>query len=467
MTLGRTADPGREARRRTPGGATGGARALVAGSFALAIATTTTGASALQPLSAFLSHADANNTLRVANADAIEKDAEADVALGHLFPALSARGVYTRNQNAVDFNIVDLLGPTLAKEVPPQLTKQPIVILPANQLDAFFQLDVPIFDPGNYGRYRVARAIAAAAKVSTAAAKLEVERQIVRTYYQILGAVALVEAAKKSADVAAKNFQLVKDRRSGGIASDLDAARASADVQRAAQDVANAELLLASSIRALETLTALTPTATNTALPPDDWHDEAPLASWMANGVDAPSVRAAEANLHAAEVAHDSTKLAFVPSISGSAVEHLTNGPGFTGSNSFWNASLTAAWRFDYSLVAGLKQANANLASARARRDGEQRNADDAIYNAWLQVRANIAKSRAARAQADAANQAVGFANDRYLGGIATQLDVVTAQRDAFQAEVGRVSADADLAASRILLRLAAGKLSGAERRSP
>ena len=453
MTLGRTADRAR--------------RALVAGGFALAIATTGTAASALQPLAEFLDHADVNPSIRADTADAVEKDAEAEVAIGHLFPALSARGVYTRNQNEVKFNIADLLGPKLAKEVPPQVTAHPIIILPVNQLDAYLQVDVPIFDPGNFGRYRVARAVAAAAKISTVAAKLELEQQIVQGYYRILGSGSLVEAAKRNADVSAKNLQLVQDRRAGGIASDLDASRAAADVQRAMGNIADAELVQVLAVRSLESLSTVKPTGVDAVLPPDDLHEEAPLSTWMAGGVDAPQLRAAEANLHAAEVAKESTKLAFVPSITASGVEHLTNAPSFTGANSFWNISATAAWRLDYSLVAGLKQANATVVAAKARRDGAQRSADDAIFNAWSTVHANIAKSRAARAQADAAAAAVKFANDRYLGGIATQLDVTTAQRDAFQADVERVQADAQLAASRILLRLVAGRIPAPSRRAP
>ncbi|HVY47239.1 MAG TPA: TolC family protein, partial [Minicystis sp.] len=409
-----------------------------------------------QPLSTFLDRASAaNNDLRAARFDAVEKDAEAEAALGHLFPGLTVRGVYTRNEKAITI-------PGSALGLPGN-----IVITPANQLDAFFQLDVPIFDPASYGRYRVARAVAAATKLGATATQLEVERQVVRTYYQVLGSFSLVEAAKASADVAARNLQLVKDRRAGGIASDLDAARASADVQRAAEDVADAELALGLATRALESLTMLTPTAADAPLPPDDGHEEAPLATWLSGGVEAPAVRAAEANLRAAETARSATHYAFVPTIAGTAVEHLTNAPAFTGSNAFWTLSASATFHFDYSLVAGLKQANAAVAAARARRDGAQRGADDAIVEAWLRVRANIAKSRAARAQAEAAHQAAQIASDRYVGGIATQLDVIAAQRDAFQADVGRVGADADLAASRVLLRLAANRLPRPHRSTP
>jgi outer membrane protein TolC len=59
--------------------------------------------------------------------------------------------------------------------------------------------------------------------------------------------------------------------------------------------------------------------------------------------------------------------------------------------------------------------------------------------------------------QQKAASRAADLAVERYGAGAATQLDVTTAQRDAFLADAARIQADAELAAARIVLRLAAG----------
>ncbi len=45
----------------------------------------------------------------------------------------------------------------------------------------------------------------------------------------------------------------------------------------------------------------------------------------------------------------------------------------------------------------------------------------------------------------------------RYTAGVATQLEVTEAQRDAFLATASSIQADADLAFARAALRLAAG----------
>jgi outer membrane protein TolC len=72
-------------------------------------------------------------------------------------------------------------------------------------------------------------------------------------------------------------------------------------------------------------------------------------------------------------------------------------------------------------------------------------------------VRAGIAKSRAARAESQAAARAATLSVDRYSAGATTQLDVTQAQRDAFLASASQIQADSDLAYARAALRLAAG----------
>jgi outer membrane protein TolC len=99
----------------------------------------------------------------------------------------------------------------------------------------------------------------------------------------------------------------------------------------------------------------------------------------------------------------------------------------------------------------------AALEAQQVRAERTERALADATFEAYERVRAGIAKSMAARAQASAAARAAGLAQDRYSVGAATQLDVTQAQRDAFLADASRIQADSDLAYARAALRLAAG----------
>ena len=82
----------------------------------------------------------------------------------------------------------------------------------------------------------------------------------------------------------------------------------------------------------------------------------------------------------------------------------------------------------------------------------------DSIHREWNTVVAGIARSRSARAGLTAARHAADQARERYRAGTITQLDLLQAQRDAFNAEVSRIQADADLVNARAQLRLSAGR---------
>jgi len=71
--------------------------------------------------------------------------------------------------------------------------------------------------------------------------------------------------------------------------------------------------------------------------------------------------------------------------------------------------------------------------------------------------RADVAQARSARAQVGATQLAAKLAEQRYENGVATQLDVLGARQDAFEADVVRIQADADLAYARVALRIDSG----------
>jgi outer membrane protein TolC len=193
---------------------------------------------------------------------------------------------------------------------------------------------------------------------------------------------------------------------------------------------------------------------------PDDLHAEAPLAVWERSPEEAiPAIAAAAANRRSALAAARASKLALLPTLSATAVERITNASAFLmGHNSVFSITLTLGWRFDVSTVGALRAQAAAAALASVQEDRARLGARDQIHEAWQRVRAGIAKSRAARAQTEAARLAARLAVERYRSGAGTQLDVVQAQRDAYAAEVARIQADADLAFARALLRLSAGQ---------
>jgi outer membrane protein TolC len=409
-------------------------------------------AHATQPLEVFLERSKTHSfDAREIEATRRQRSAEADAALGRLLPSFTARGSYTHNQIEVIANLPGGPGP--------------LVIQPKNQFDAVLQLDVPIVDLSSYYQNRAANAAARATMEQELATHLDVGRAVSGAYYQFIGASALARSARESVALAEANEKNVEDRRSAGLATGLDRDRARANVERARKDVADADLLVALSARNLETLTGLSPEPSE-AFPADTLREEAPLTQWLGQAGDTPQERATRESAIAAREARKAARAALLPTLSGAAQERFTNATGFQNRTSFYFLQLALTWRLDYATYAASKAEAAATEVALVRDERTRRQVSDSVFDAYHRVVANIAKSRASRAEADAARSAAELAADRYAAGAATQLDVTQAQRDAFLAEASRISADADLAFSRAALRLSVGK-SPSDRRTP
>jgi outer membrane protein TolC len=425
---------------------------LLSTSFGIVLAAlaVSSSARATQPLEEFLASAKAKNfELREQRAQVRQSEATTDAAFGRLLPGFTARGVYTRNQ----FEVV--------AQFPGAPTK--IVIQPENQLDAYLQLDVPLVDVASYYRYRAADAGARASTEQAALVELQAASAIARAYFQFVGASAIGRAAQESVRLAEANAQNVGDRLAAGAATELDRQRALANVERAKQDVADAELLRATSARALETTSGLAPSESET-LAEDDLAGEAPLEAWLARAGETPADRAARAAGEAAELGHTAAKAAFVPTLGATALERLTNATGFANRSAIYLLQLSLTWHVDFAMLAQQRAQEAALDVSRVREEKVRRSGADAIFDAYQRVLAATAKCRSSRAQAAAAKRAAELAVDRYGAGASTQLEVTQAQRDAFLAAAARIGADAELALSRTALRLAAGRLSVSQR---
>lgn len=403
-------------------------------------------ASGTQPLAEFLAGArEQSFEARETRVTADQRRWEAEAARGRLLPTFTARGVYTHNQ--------------FAAELPPGMfpgQTEAITITPQNQFDATFTLDVPLVDLANHARFRQAEHFKKAAELGQEAVGAELDGAVAQSYFTYLGAEALLNASQRSLSSAEENLTFIKTRSELGAATDLDRERASANVERSKQDVADAELLRVTAARNLETLSGITATRAS-AFPEDDLKPEAPLHDWLENK-DTPQDRVRAELLRAQKSAKRASAYALLPTLSASAQERISNATGFVGQSSSYALSAVLTWRLDYATYATAR-AQASAAEVQAISTGKaRRSQEDQLFVAYHRVEANIAKSRAARSQAEAAKKAADLASERYRAGTITQLDVVQSQRDAFSAEASRIKADADLALSRILLRIAAGE---------
>lgn len=369
-------------------------------------------------------------------------------SLGRLLPTLSARAAYTRNQNEVSLSL-----PTSAT------SSNTITITPHDQVEASVTVDVPLVDPAAWARVRAARTSTDSARARTSVAITEAQRSVARSYYQWAGATALVDAARTAAAVAQRNVERARARQSNGAGLELDLHRALSELARAEQTVIDAQLTASIAARALQTLTGIAPSQPSPIEATLD--EEAPLSHWESLASQAPSVQQALADERTTHAQSTAAWWALSPSINATATERVTNAAGF-GQPANLSAGLSLSWRLDATTIANARARSTSDALAALRVERSLQRARDDVHSAWWQVHSGIARSRAARARLDAATSAARGAAARLAQGGATEFELLSAQRDEFDARTAVIQADAELVYARIALRLAVGRTSAA-----
>ncbi len=336
----------------------------------------------------------------------------------------------------------------------------PIDIQPDDQPDANVVLNVPLINVGNWDRRAAAKATLEGARADEANADLNVTKDILRDYYTLLGAEAVLLSARKNLDVAAHNVKLAGDRKHGGTGSELDVQRAaSRSGQGRAERHCWPQLNVYNTRQDLYSLSGLQAEPAD-HFPEDDLHEEAPLEIWTSGAGAVPAVQSAVAGRVATEENSRAVKAALYPTLSLLGEEKFTNATAFIGGhNAVYLLQLSATWKLDTTIGAQVHAVDAAVVAAVANEDGVRQAAKDAVFRDWQRIRADIESARSSRAQVAAAQLAASLAEDRYAGGVATQLDLLQARQDAFSADVARTQADADLAYARMALRLDAGQL--------
>lgn len=404
-------------------------------------------AAGAQPLDAFLSSADkANFEVRTGVEARARAEAEFAQAWGALLPSITASGGWTHNQYAAQVTI-----PTGAT------TSSTIVITPIDQLDATLRAEVPLIDATRWLRTAASSASAAAAREREQVSREQARRQVISAFYSYLAARSLLESAQRSLALARTQLEVTTARQTAGVAGELDLMRATAEVERNQQLLADAESLVATGGRTLETLSGLAPTVVP-PLPRDELQPVPPLEVLGAGLGDLPAVRAAERELDAAQRTTAAAGLLLVPTINAQFTERFTNATGFQGANALYNAGLTFNWRLDVPGVQGLRAQRAVEATALISAQRAQRQASDQLHSDWHKLNAALKKVQAARSQVVAARRASAIAHERSAAGVATQLDVIQAERDLFAAEAAEIQASAELASARALLAVSAGR---------
>jgi outer membrane protein len=405
------------------------------------------GASALQPLDAFLSSADKqSDDVREAALTTARARAEQRRADWALAPTLTAAAGYKRNQNEVVVTIPT--GPTTSKQA---------VITPYNQLDASLTLSVPLIDAGRWAARSTAAASVSSAELGAQDTLRAAREATSRSYYDLEAAIASHQTAVAAAQVAAARVARDEARAAASTLSQLELERSRATYAQRLQLVAQAELAIQQAAIDLARLSGMSPELTPAPLdqaPPALPAEEAPLDAWLARVERNPAVRRAEAEAARLDaLSSQSSRATYLPVLLGQASERATNAAGF-GPTTQWTVGVTLQWTLDGAALQALDSSDADAAAAHIRAERARKLNRDTIALAWHQIRALRASAEGARAQETASARALMYATSRYEAGSGTQVELLDAEAAALDASVNRFNADAQLAHARVRLRL-------------
>lgn len=384
----------------------------------------------------------ANLDAQVAVAQADRAQASFTQAWLALLPSVTASAGWTHNQYPASTAIPNAQTGTTTE----------LVIVPRNQFDGALRVDVPLVNTSAWLRTQTADASRVAARERSRATNLDVQLRVAQTFYSWAAALSVRDAAERSLTAARAQRGLAQARAQTGLATELEVLRAQAEVARTEQTLADAVALVQTSAHSLAMLSGRdVPTTANVNLK----LDLAPVVSPLVEAL--PAVAAADADLTAASTTATAARLALVPTVGAQFTQRLTNATGFQNQAATWNLGLSLSWRLDASMVQEWTVADASRSVAALTAERSRLQAVDTLFAANARLEASRSKVRSALAQADASRRAAQVAAERALAGSATQIDVITAERDLFSAEVSLISARTDCASLQAAARVAAG----------
>jgi NodT family efflux transporter outer membrane factor (OMF) lipoprotein len=296
-----------------------------------------------------------------------------------------------------------------------------------------------------FGSVRKSVEAANASLQSTAAdlqnAQLILTAELAADYFSLRELDAEYQVVEKSVGYERRGLELVNDRHSGGIANGLEVAQQAALLDNTRTQLALVKQSRAQYEHAIAVLVGKPASSFTIAVAPLQ-ATPPPLPLGVPSDVleRRPDIASAERQVAYANAQVGIARAAFYP--------HITLG-GSGGWQSRDIATLTNAPSLFWSLGADALQPilqggrnRANLAAMRSAYDGSVANYRQSVLTAFQQVEDGISNlqtlSQAAATQAAAVEDArreLDFANNRYVGGVTTYLDVITAQSTLLSSE--------------------------------
>jgi NodT family efflux transporter outer membrane factor (OMF) lipoprotein len=400
-----------------------------------------------------------NLDLQLAEARVREARARQAVAAAALWPSIDATASITRERESENAPRPVLVGPGGQTESHPGETEN----LFRAGFDANWELDM---FGGRHRSVEAAQAELEASAYDRGAVILTLVAEVARNYIELRGfqqQIAVAQAGHAAqADVAA----LTRSRHAGGMATELDLARADAQLQRASSEIPALEAACDEAVHGLSVLLGQPPGTlaeelrASGAIPVST----PPLPVGLPSDLlrQRPDIRQAERQLAAAASRKDAATADLYPRFSllgNVGLASIAASDFFSRTSGFWAIGPSMIWPIfrHGQIVATIEVRDAQRQQALI---GYRR----AILNGLKDVENAIAKltreedRRSALAVAVGLNQrAVDLARSRYIGGMADFRDVLDAQLGLFRAQRELTLSETACALDRVALYKALG----------
>jgi outer membrane protein, multidrug efflux system len=389
-------------------------------------------------LNNLIEEAQAKNTdlaiavARVDEARALVGDAESG-----LYPTLDARGGATRQQNSTKTA-------TFFPGIPTRYNDVRATLNVSYEVDLFGRIRSGV---------RAARADLEATEAARDAVRIALAAQVAKSYFTLRALDEQVALTRETVSLREDALRLQKKRFDGGVISEFDYRQLEAETATVRAQLPPLERDRAREEAALLVLLGRTPKDVfEAAVARKTSADEEPGAPIVPAGLPSelllrrPDLVQAERQLAAANARIAAARAEMFPSIALTAAlgsESAGLSQLFTGGAGIWAVGLALAQPI---FAGGRLEARTQAAQARERPAlaGYQK----AIQNAFSEVRAALAAQtreresyEAQRARAESLRQSLRLARLRYDNGIASQLDVIDAERGLLAAQSARIEA--------------------------
>jgi outer membrane protein TolC len=320
----------------------------------------------------------------------------------------------------------------------------PAVIGPFHYQDAGAYSDFTVYDGRALNAWRSGKASQQAAELSAKDARDLVVQAVAAAYLQIIATAARVDATRAQVDTAQALYERARDQHRAGTSPAIDELRAQVELKTQQQlllsltnQVAKDKLSLARAIglpsgQTFE-ITDKAPYKPLESLAPSDALQRAYAAR--------ADYQSAQAQVRAAELAHQSASAEWLPRASISANYDVV-GPTFADSHGTFGLTGTVKMNiFDGGTRrADMLQASTNLKQRREELANVQGQIDQEVRSALLDLKSAADQVAVAQDNVGLADQTLTQARDRFAAGVTDNIEVVQAQDSVASAQQNLIS---------------------------